>query len=281
MTTETNEVPDLPEGLTPPAPAAEESSKAHPAWDSLLSEIPEAWHSKVTPFLQESDRNYQKQLEKYTAFKEYVDQGVTPELITGGLNLARAIENNPAEVFTSLRDYLSDNGMLPEEAAQAAADIMENQSGQDAEDIFDEVPAALKKELDELKQFKTQQEQRVYEQDLAKATEVAAQELDRDMGNLKTQYQISEAHEIAIYDLMNAALNAGREMSVADAAQQLQAMIGGFQPMNGQPVSSAPTVVGSAGGGGVPAPDLSVPRDEKGKREMLAKMFEQYTNAAR
>jgi hypothetical protein len=39
-------------------------------------------------------------------------------------------------------------------------------------------------------------------------------------------------------------------------------------------------VVGSSGGAGVPSPDLSVPKDDKGKREMLAQMFQQY-NAAR
>jgi hypothetical protein len=77
---------------------------------------------------------------------------------------------------------------------------------------------------------------------------------------------------------MNAALSAGREISVADAARQLSQMIpGGFAPA-GQ-AEPAPTIVGNAGGAGVVAPDLSIPKDDKGKREMLAQMFDQYNKS--
>jgi len=46
---------------------------------------------------------------------------------------------------------------------------------------------------------------------------------------------------------------------------------GGFAPASA--AEPAPTIVGSAGGAGVPAPDLSIPKDDKGKREMLQRMF--------
>lgn len=256
----------------------EVEAKVHPAHEKILNELPEAWHAKIAPHLQEQDKYFQQQLEKYSPFKDYVEQGVSPDLILGGLNLARAIESNPQEVYASLKDYLGQQGLLPEEAAQAAADIMESESGDDVEDIFDTVPAELKKEIEDLKQFKSKQEEIQYQQELEKETERYTAELETEMAGLKSRFNISEAHEIAMYDLMNAALNAGREMSLAEAAQQLQAMVGPF-PGSAMDSEPAPTIVGSAGGAGVVAPNLQIPKDDKGKKAMLTQMFEEYRKA--
>lgn len=279
MSDETQVTPDQTTETTVDATPVETETKVHPAHEKLLAELPEAWHAKVTPHLQEQDKYFQQQLEKYTPFKDYVEQGVSPDLILGGLNLARAIESNPQEVYASLKDYLGQQGLLPEEAAQAAAEIMENEAGDDVEDIFDNVPAALKKEIEELKEFRNQQEEFQYQQELEKETERYTQELETEMADLKSRFNISEAHEIAMYDLMNAALNAGRELSLAEAAQQLQAMVGPFAATNGQVFEPAPTVIGSAGGAGVVAPNLQIPKDDKGKKEMLTQMFEEYRKA--
>jgi hypothetical protein len=246
----------------------------------LLAELPEAWHSKVTPYLQEQDKYFQQQLEKYTPFKDLVDEGVSADLIKGGLNLARAIENDPTEVYTSLQTYLKDQGLLAEEAKQVAKDLMEEESGEDFEDMFEgeKIPKALQKEIDALKAKQSEADDYIYQQELAKETDRYTVELESEMSQLKSQHNITEAHEVAIYDLMNAALNAGREISVADAARQLSQMIpGGFAPAGS--AEPAPTIVGNAGGAGVVAPDLSIPKDDKGKREMLAQMFDQYNKS--
>jgi hypothetical protein len=260
-------------------PAVEEQ-KVHPAHEKLLAELPEAWHSKVTPYLQEQDKYYQKEMEKYTPFKEYVDQGITAEVISGGINLARAIETNPTEVYSSLKDYLQQQGVLAEDAAQAAQEIMEEQTGEDFENMFDDnIPAALKRELEELRARQTEADTYIYEQEMEKATAEQTQLLESEMASLRAAHNISEAHEIAIYDLMNAALNAGREVTVAQAAQQLQAMVGPFSPAGA--TEAPPTIVGSAGGAGIPAQNLQIPKDDKGKKAMLASMFEQFNAANR
>jgi len=254
----------------------QEEAKVHPAYDKLLAELPEAWHSKVTPYLQEQDKYFQQQLEKYTPFKDLVDEGVSADLIKGGLNLARAIESNPAEVYESLQTYLKDQGLLAHEAQQVAQDMMEEESGEDFEDMFEgeHIPKALQREIDALKAKQSEADDYIYQQELAKETDRFTVELESEMAALKAQHNINEAHEIAIYDIMNSALNAGREISVAEAARQLSQMIpGGFAPA-GQ-AEAAPTIVGNAGGAGVVAPDLSIPKDDKGKREMLRQMFAQ------
>jgi hypothetical protein len=263
------------------APSGEPEYKAHPAHEKLLSELPEAWHQKVIPHLQEQDKYYQQQMEKFTPFKEYVDQGVSPEVILGGINLARAIETQPTEVYASLKDYLLSQGLLEEDAKQAAKTIMEEESGEDFDDMFDdsEVPSALKKELQELRALQEEQSSYIQSQELEKATAEYTAELETEMSTLRSQYNITEAHEMAIYDLMNAALNAGREISVADAAKQLQGMVGTFQRAGAAPAEDAPMVIGSAGGAGVQAQNLEVPKDDKGKRAMMEQLFKDYQKA--
>lgn len=263
-------------------PQAEEP-KVHPAYEKLLSELPEAWHSKITPHLQEQDKYFQQQLEKYTPFKKFADDGITADLIDGGLGLARAIDEDPVTVYQNLQKYLKDQGLLTEEAKQAAADIMEKESGDDFESMFDgeKIPAALQKEIDALKAKTEEVDSWKNQQELDRETEIQLAQLDADMATLKSQHSITEAHEIAIYDLMNAALAAGRTISIADAAKQLSDMIGGFQSASAPAGEEAPTVIGSSGGAGVVAPNLSIPKDDKGKKEMLARMFDQYNAANR
>lgn len=255
-------------------PQAEEP-KVHPAHEKLLAELPEAWHSKVTPYLQEQDKYYQKEMEKYTPFKSFVDEGVSVDDIRGGIDLARAIESNPTEVYEALTEHLKSQGLLASEAKAAAKDMMEQESGEDFGDIFDgeKVPAALQREIDALKAKTEEVDNWKNQQELARATADIEAEMDQEMAALKQAHNITEAHEIAIFDLMNAAISAGRTISVSEAAQQLQAMIGGFSPVSQE---EAPVIVGSAGGAGVPSINVSVPKDFKGKKEMMAQMFEEY-----
>lgn len=270
---ETNETQgiDVPEVDNTPA----EPEKVHPAYEKLLSEIPEAWHSKVTPYLQEQDKHFQQQLEKYTPFKQYAEQGIDSSVIDAGLSLARSMDENPVQVFNALKDYLTSQGMLEAEAEQAAADMVD--------DEFDdsEIPSALKKEMESLRaqteELSNFQNQQILEAETAK--ELAS--IESEMATLKGKYSLTDAHEQAIYNLMMASENSGRSLSVSDAAQQLSQMIGGFNPVGAPAVASAPapTVVSSAGGAGVPTPQMNIPTSDKGKREMLAQLFADYQKA--
>jgi len=280
---ETTEPVDTPDVETPVEAPADEL-KPHPAHEKLLSELPEAWHQKVLPHLQEQDKYFQQKIEKYAPYDEFIDAGVSPDTLRGGINLAKAIESQPMDVYDSLTTYLKQQGLLTEDAKQAAKEIMEDESGEDFEDIFDgeKLSPALKKEIDELKNFQKQQEEFMYNQQLEKETQTELARLESDMAKLKGQYALTEAHEVAIYDIMNAAINAGREVSLEDAAKQLASMIpGGFSAVTPSSSSEpAPTIIGSAGGAGIQAQDLNVPKDDREKKEMLARMFEQYKKSS-
>ena len=53
-----DETQDLPEQTIEETTSVveENDSSVHPGWDKMLAELPEAWHSKVKPYLQDNDR---------------------------------------------------------------------------------------------------------------------------------------------------------------------------------------------------------------------------------
>jgi hypothetical protein len=122
------ESPDL---ETPEAPA-EESFKAHPAHEKLLAELPEAWHQKELPHLQEQDKYYQQQLEKFSPYKDFIDNNVDADYINQSIQLARAISEDPVTIHENLTRALMAQGLLEEDAEEAAVEIMQE------DDFFEE-----------------------------------------------------------------------------------------------------------------------------------------------
>lgn len=273
------DTPETPELSTPepadsaPAESAAEPVKAHPAHEKLLAELPEAWHAKVTPHLQEFDRNVQQQLEKYTPYKQFVEEGVDPSFIVQSMQLAKAIASDPITVHQNLTQALMQQGLLREEAEEAAQDIIDenNELYEDAD-----LPEAMKKELArrdaELEAIKEQ----LNSQEFEKATQAELENLNKEFSNLHSSYEVSEAQEQAILELMDAAVARGQDMTVYQAAKKLVEITGvGFKKKGTslETPSQAPTVLGGSGGNGIPFEGVEIPKDDKGKKAMLAQMF--------
>ncbi len=233
---------------------AEEAPKVHPAHEKLLAELPEAWHAKVTPHLQEQDRYFQQQLEKYTPYKQFVEEGVDPNFITQSMQLAKAISQDPLTVHTNLTNALMQQGLLRADA---------------------ELSPAMRKELErrdaELNAIKEQ----LSAQDFEKATEMELQKLNKEFTDLKGTYEISDKQEQAILELLDAAVARGEDITVFQAAKKLVDITGmGFKKKGASaPASPAPTVLGGSGGNGVPFEGVEIPKDDKAKKAMLAELF--------
>jgi hypothetical protein len=254
--------------------SAAEAPKAHPAHEKLLAELPEAWHAKVTPYLQEFDRNVQQQLEKYTPYKQFVEEGVDPNYILQSIQLAKAIAQDPITVHTNLTNALMDQGLLRADAEKAAQEIIDENEGEPYEDA--ELTPAMRRELErrdaELEAIKEQ----LSAQDFEKATEVELQKLNKEFTDLKGAYDISEKQEQAILELLDAAVARGEDLTVFQAAKKLVDITGVGFKKKGAAVSSstqAPTVLGGSGGNGVPFEGVEIPKDDKAKRAMLAELF--------
>jgi len=266
------ETPDL---ETPEAPAAE-PFKAHPAHEKLLAELPEAWHQKVLPHLQEQDKYYQQQMEKFSPYKDFVDNKIDADYINQSIQLAKAISEDPVTIHENLTRALVAQGLLEKDAEKVADEIIEEN------DLYEEseLSPKLQKELaarDE--KLKTLEEQ-ISKQDLERQTAEELKVIEAEMEGLRDVYQISEKQEQAIIELMDSALARGQDLSVLDAAKKLVSITGvGFKKVGSanSAAGDAPIVVGSTGG--VPFESVSVPKDFKDKKAMLAQMFEQQLKA--
>lgn len=272
---ETLETPAAPEATADSAPAesAPEPVKGHPAHDKILAELPEAWHQKVLPHLQEQDKYFQQQLEKYTPYKQFVEEGVDPAFLVQSVQLAQAIAKDPVTVHQNLTQALMQQGLLREEAEQAASEIIdENNDLYEDEDL----PESIKKQLELRDQELNAIKEQLSSQEFEKATQVELEKLSSEFNQLHSSYEVSAQQEQAILEFMDAAASRGEDMTVFQAAKRLVEITGvGFRKKGAAPAAAAaaPTVLGGSGGNGVPFEGVEIPSDPKQKKEMLAQLF--------
>jgi hypothetical protein len=88
-----------------------------------------------------------------------------PALAVRGVELMRALEEDPVFVHQQLSSWLESQGMSPAQASAVAAEVQSTQNDEFSMggDEY-EVPEALRRELDELKQWRQQEEQSRAEQ---------------------------------------------------------------------------------------------------------------------
>jgi hypothetical protein len=254
----------------PEAPS-EPETKVHPAYEKVLAELPEAWHEKIVPHLQEQDKYFQQQLEKYTPFKEFMDVDISPDVIRDSLRLAEVALTDPVYLYRTLAEQLRENGMLEEaEIVDKQADIAEEAS----EDEDYELSPALRKEFDARDAKLKEQEE--YIEGVKFEAEVQAEqaELESQIDELTSRYDVTDAQMDKILKVLEIQLASDENATVFTAARELAEIAGIRYPAKGvNPKEDAPTVLG--GGGGVPSEAFEVPKDVKAKKAMLAQMFEQ------
>ena len=101
---ETTPVETPVESAATPPPA---TSGGHPAWNEILSQIPEMLHDKVRPALEKWDKGVQEKLAEYTRtydpYKPIVGQPV--DEIEAGLQMVRLLNENPKQFYDQLREF--------------------------------------------------------------------------------------------------------------------------------------------------------------------------------
>lgn len=253
----------------PEAPS-EPETKIHPAYEKVLAELPEAWHEKIVPHLQEQDKYFQQQLEKYTPFKEFMDVDISPDVIRDSLRLAEVALTDPVYLYRTLAEQLREQGMLEEaEIVEQQADAVE----EEGDDQY-ELSPALRKEF-EARDAKLQ-EQEDYIESVKFEAEVQYEqaELESQIDELTSRYEVTDVQMDKILKVLEIQLASDDNATVFTAARELAEIAGIRYPSKGvNPTGDAPTVVG--GGGGVPSQTFELPKDANGKKAMLAQMFEQ------
>jgi len=106
-----------------------DSNGGNPAWSTILNEIPQEYHAKLTPHLQEWDKGvndrFQKVHSEYEPWKPIIGAAGDPQTAQFALNLLVAMYNNPQAVYDALKSKYNFDAAIDGSAPQA-----HNNSGQ-------------------------------------------------------------------------------------------------------------------------------------------------------
>lgn len=239
-------------------------SGPNPAWNDVLSVIPEQFHSQVTPHFQKWDQSAQSritelnsQLGNFQSYSPLIEHGITIDQVNQALLLNQEINQNPKAIYDALVEAYN-FGTTPPVADPnnpATGDNSQNQpdpySGQFSE-MNDKIQLLSQVLLQEQEaKFNAQQDQKLDQEFSQALSKFPGLELDTNSEN----YVLS--------------LMATRNMSAQDAMQSFVDFRNSLSP---QPF--APRIVGAAGGG-VPS-NVIDPTKLSGKetRNLVAQMLE-------
>lgn len=82
-----------------------QGSSVHPAWNEMLSAIPQEYHEKVIPHLKTWDQNVQQVHQRYSPYAK-IAGNTSPERLQQVLSVAQALEQNPRGFYDVLKQHL-------------------------------------------------------------------------------------------------------------------------------------------------------------------------------
>jgi hypothetical protein len=266
--------PEAPAASETPRPPEPEESKVHPAYEKLLSELPEAWHEKVIPHLQEQDKSFQQQLEKFSPLKEFME--IDPAVMRDSLKLADVAVNDPVSLYRNLADHLCSQGLIEE---AAVADEVADEAEAEIEEGDYEIDPAIQKQFEKQNSIIKQQQEHLDSIEYQKQVDVESKQLEVEIKEINTKYDIPDQTMERILKLMEVQIDRGEEATVYTAARELAEITGvKYRARTDLPKENAPVVVGSNGGAGMPSDPMTIPKDDKGKKAMLEQMFKAQLN---
>lgn len=98
----------------------QEEIKINPAWNNLLSRVPQGLHGQILPELQQWEKNYTQGMQKvhsqYAGYKPFLDQQIAPEQLNEAYMIRQALEEDPLKFVQALVEHY--NLQLPTEQGQ-------------------------------------------------------------------------------------------------------------------------------------------------------------------
>lgn len=238
----------------------DDESQGHPAWMSLLEEVPEDLRPVITPKLEEWERHmqaklqeYQTQYEPYKAYEPLVEHKVSLDNIQKALWLAQQLETDPeALVKQAIEHY--ELGYVPAGEVQPVETDPDDEDNEFTEFDITKHPQfqAMSSKIEKWEQAQEAERER-------QETERAKSALEQTLDNLHEKYDLDgpEGTKIPGFDnLYVAALMAqGVEAEEAiksynDTVNARAQMLAGVKPSDPPP----PIIMGGDGntGSGIP-----------------------------
>lgn len=264
------EAANSPEQSTPEA-----TPQGNPHWKEVEEKLGPNNYAVIKPYLDKADTEHRQGIEslntRFKPFQSFIEQGVTPEVITQSLGLARQINENPTSIYEKLGEFLAQTGRLPESQQE-----LEEVVGDD--DPEDEDPRDA--QIRELRERQAQFEQQFTMQQQAQVKQQLDAEADTWLDGETTK--IKQAHpdfgEEDLKEVTRIALGQMREGQAPDlarAADHLASLRDRFRTAP-RPGAQAPNVPGGAGGG---TPSSAVPPHKMTPAERQARVASMLGNS--
>jgi hypothetical protein len=237
----------------------------NPAWNDVLSVLPEQFHQVVTPHFQKWDQSAQSRIEaannslkEFEGFKPFVEHGINPQEVEQGLRLMWEINNNPENVYKALAEAYKFGQETPPVAK------LNNDGDDDDDDTPYGIDPEIASKLEQQEGILQAVAQIVLNDAQAKEASKADSELETELAGLKQKY--GEYDEDYVLTKM---LNGASGEDAVKAYQSLVSNISQNRPF-------APNVLGnSSGGTGLPSQAID-PTQLSGKetRNLVAQMLQ-------
>lgn len=257
------EAPEV--GNSPEIETEAQSSEGgiNPVWEPIRQELGVGFEA-IKPHLLEIDKGFNQGItkanEKYSPWKQFDEQGITPDVIQQSFGVLQKLNDSPEEVYAALGQFLQENGRLPKNQAEAA------QAMEDADpENNDEFETPEQKELRELRAqqeeiqtfLQAQQEQQQIQQLNAKAEQDVAQEYEAFE---KAHPDLTQAEKQMVYQQHFLYAQAGPDKirSLEDVYSEVSAFRDSIRSAP-RPNDLAPRLPGA--GGGVPTGQTKDPSE--------------------
>jgi hypothetical protein len=244
-------------------PDQSETPGPNPAWNDVLSVLPEQFHNVVTPHFQKWDSAAQQKIEAanstlkdFEGYKPFVEHGITAEEIESSLRLAYEINNNPQNVYNALASAYNFGQTPP------VANSETSEESEEAEALAGLPPEILEK-LNQHDGLLKTVSQIVLNDAQAKENAAADAALDKELAKLRDDH--------GDYDEDYVLTKMSFGMSGEDAVKSYQELV---QKLTPQPF--APNILGSNSGAGAGLPSQAIdPTKLSGKdtRNLVAQML--------
>lgn len=237
--------------------------KINPKWKNLLDVIPDSLHGIVTPHLQEWDRGvtqrFQEIREEYNPYKPFVENKIDPQEIQNAINLAQAIQNDPASVVQRMVDHFNLEQYKQQQLSTDPDEVpdLDDLGGLDVE-ALKKHPAFkdVFKKVEETQQWIQQQQQLTQQEQATAQIQDYLEELHEKFDDETSGFAFDDGYVTTM--LANGVDGEQAVQMYKDLITQART---GFVPATETPNPSTPPVVmGGAGntGAGVPNRDVKM-----------------------
>jgi hypothetical protein len=228
----------------------------NPAWNDILSPVPQEFHGHLKTHLSQKDKYTQEVQQKFAPYKEFVDNGIGSADIQQSLQLAQLFQTNPRGVFDFLNtqyNYIPTQAQSQQTPTQGQ-NVSQGQTQNDF-DISDTNDQQI--DITQNPQFQQVAQQAALANQLA--TQLQNQQIEQQVNQQiqteVTQLQQAYAHipiqEVIKRAVANASISGGRE-DLQAAAKELDTM-GWFK----KPGTPAPPNLSGGGNRALPSSQVN------------------------